>query len=118
MKIARILIVAFANIGVLCAAAMPAYANHYTFDGEGGFKQSFSLTGGGYEVYLIAKHPARGYEAPDEKYCSFSGMLERTSPTYNKISLGSAVEVSSDNIAPWKFDRISPLPARVNTRSG
>ena len=111
MKNARVLAVILANIAVLWVFAIAARADSYEYAGEGGFKKSFSLAGGQYELYLIAKHPVTGYDVPGFEYCSFAGALERSSPTSLRISLGDAVEVAKDNIFPWKFDRHLTLEA-------
>lgn len=104
MKIARMLLVILGNIGLLWALATPVYADNYSFNGGGGFTRSISLVGGDYEVYLVAKIPA------GIRYCFFSGMLQQTSPANQKISLGSGMEVT-DNVFPWKIDRVMFVPA-------
>lgn len=88
-----------------------AHADDYSFNGEGGAKKSFSLTGGQYEVYLIAKYPARGYSESGTRECFFAGMLERVSPTYQKWTLSPGIPVSEDNIFPLKIDRQETLLA-------
>lgn len=91
--------------------ATTAHADDFSFDGEGGAKKSFSLTGGQYELYLIAKYPARGYSESGTRECFFAGMLERISPTYEKWTLSPGIPVSEDNIFPLKIDRQVTLPA-------
>lgn len=91
--------------------ATTAHADDFSFNGEGGAKKSFSLTGGQYELYLIAKYPARGYSESGTRECFFAGMLERVSPTYEKMTLSEGIPVAEDNIFPLKIDRQVTLTA-------
>lgn len=104
MKAARMILVILVNIAALWAVAAPAYADSYFLNGEGGFNRSISLVGGDYEVFLVAKIPA------GRNHCFFGAMLQQALPASQKISLGSGVEVT-DNVFPWKIDRVMSLPA-------
>ncbi len=111
MKLARMFFLTLANIAVLGALAGPAHADNYSFEGDGGFQKSFPLIGGEYDLYVIAKYPIRGYYSAGSRSCSFAGMLERTSPTYDSWSLGTYISRSSDDVIPWKIDQVLTLSA-------
>jgi len=104
-------IMTLASVTVLCLFAMPIRAEQtLSFDGDGGFQKSFSLSGGEYKLFLTAKHPLRAYETPS-KFCSFGGALEPVTATAERIPLGTAVKLSLDDDSPWKVDHLVTLPA-------
>jgi hypothetical protein len=77
----------------------------YFYQGTSGYAAEFHLIGGQYTLYLYAKRPVKGYNAPETRSCLFSGNLQRLSPTQDAMSLGSGITIST--IVPHK---IGPAP--------
>ena len=72
-----------------------------SYSGDGGFDRSFNLVAGEYKLDLDVRHPILGYVQPGFKSCLFTGVLERVAPTHDKLSLGSAIELSADDLRPY-----------------
>ncbi len=94
-----------ARIVALSFLATPARAyDHYNFQGgAGGASEILTLSGGNYELYVLARMEL-GSSAPS---CLFSGSLTAMSDPYERISLGSAVilEPFDDDKSPrWQID--------------
>jgi len=73
MKVTRIVSLLvdprYASIAVLFA--MPARAQEYHYEGDGGFNHSLSLPSGQYYLYVHARHPITA----NNRSCSFGGSL-------------------------------------------
>lgn len=76
-----------------------------SYEGEDGFRQSFTLSGGQYKLYVYARDPILGELPPGFEHCTFTGSLERMSPPHDSISLGRAVKISQKDWTPWRIDR-------------
>ncbi len=88
----------------ILAIAEPAWAKGYSYEGgAGGATRSFYLTGGDYELNLVA-------DRPQDWLCLFSGSLDRVAPVYS-ISLGTAITLDKDDWKPWEVDHYEALPA-------
>ena len=74
-----------------------------------GLRGSFYLIGGRYSLYVYAKRPILGYDAPETRECLFGGNLQRVWPTHDAWSLGAGILVST--IVPHKIDKPLTLPA-------
>ena len=70
-----------------------------------GLSASFYLIGGQYSLYVYAKRPILGYDAPETRECIFGGNLQRVWPTHDAWSLGAGIVIST--IVPHK---IGPKP--------
>lgn len=82
----------------------------YAHRGNSGFADEFYLIGGKYTLFLFAKRPIKGYNAPETRSCVFGGALQRVWPNQEPpITLGSGVLVST--IVPHKLGPVElPLP--------
>jgi len=100
-----------AGLTICLFAAQAAAQERIRYEGEDGFKQSFSLSGGQYKLYVYARDPIPGYLPPGYEHCMFSGALERVSPTYENLPLGNANRISRNDWAPWRIERDVTLPA-------
>ena len=89
----------------------------FSYEGEDGFKQSFSLSGGQYKLYVYARDPIADFVPPGFEHCTFSGWVERVTPTYEKLQLGDAIQISGNDWTPWKIDREVTLTAGRYTLS-
>ncbi|HXY06466.1 MAG TPA: hypothetical protein VEI52_01330 [Terriglobales bacterium] len=88
----------------------PGWAQALSYEGDvGGTKRPFTVPEGKYELFLYVSQEILSSEA-----CWFSGRLERTSPTYWSLSLGTGIEISKDDWKPqWELDDHNvALPAR------
>jgi len=102
---------ALAGLAALWLLVAAEGQERISYQGENGFKQSFSLSGGQYRLYVYARDPiAENLPAGFDK-CVFGGSLERTSPTYESLPLGSSIRVSQSDWTPWKIDREMTLTA-------
>lgn len=81
-----------------------ARAEAYVYEGAaGGTTKTFMVTGGDYELSLVAERPV-------DWLCLFSGSLDRVAPAYS-ISLGNAITVDQDDWKPWAVDHRETLAA-------
>lgn len=83
----------------------------YYYHGDSGFAGEFNLIGGQYTLFVWARRPIKGYNAPETRSCAFGGNLQRVWPTQdNAVMLGSGVLIST--IVPYKLGPVPlPLPA-------
>lgn len=117
MKNARLVAAILAGIVVGLSVPQAWAQERFVYDGENGFKQSFTLAGGQYKLYVYAQDPIPGYLPPGFEHCVFSGSLERRSPSYESLPLGSVIKISQKDWTPWKIDREIYLAAGQYTLS-
>lgn len=111
MTLSRLAGLALAIIALVGLQADWGMAQQVSLSGDTGFRKAFELKADDYNVFLVVKPPLGSMYVDTPRHCSFGGMLERTSPTYDKFPLGTGVYLSSRDVLPFKIDQTYSLEA-------
>jgi hypothetical protein len=90
-------------VAPLCAEAVEDHA----YAGEGGFRTTFAVVGGAYELYIDAHYPAGITQTRGS--CAFAGTLQRVDGAAAPIAFGGPARVQG--ALHYRFDRNVQLPA-------
>jgi hypothetical protein len=90
-------------VAPLCAEAVEDHA----YAGEGGFRTTFAVLGGAYELYIDAHFPSGITQTRGS--CAFAGTLQRVDGAAAPIAFGGPARVQG--ALHYRFDRNVQLPA-------